>query len=215
MKKLALSTALLLAAGLTSVAQAHPQHSGYLTESVDSHVATGFGGCWKIGNWNPSKEEAHCGGKVEEPAPVAEVKPEPAPAPAPAPVEPPKPQFTMQAVERAHIVYFDFDSSRVTDVSEILDTISNLSELQDITLTGHTDLKGSNDYNERLAIKRVEAVAAALREGGVAADKIQTGARGETQPARVCAESGDNKSCLAANRRVEVTINGERRVQVQ
>lgn len=206
MKKLALSTALLVSFGLAQTAQAHPEHTGYLTESADSHVSTGFGGCWKIGNWSQDKAESPCDGK-----PVAAA---PAPAPAPAPVvAPAAPEYVMQATQRSHIVYFDFDSSAVTDISDIMDTLSGLTSLTGITLTGHADKLGSNGYNDALARTRVNAVAQALTDAGVDADKITTAAKGENVPVKSCEGASNVKSCLAANRRVEVTINGERRVQ--
>lgn len=211
MKKVALCTALILSASLATTVQAHPEHSGYLTESVDHHVSTGFGGCWKIGNWNQGKEDPHCGGKPAEP--VAEVAPAPVPAPAPVVVKPAEPEFAMKPVQRTHIVFFDFNSSKAGDVSDILDSISSLTVLDSIRLVGHTDLIGSNSYNQNLARKRVDAVAAALTAGGVEASKIDTLSRGENAPAKSCADSGNSKSCLAVNRRVEVTINGQNRVQ--
>jgi len=207
MKKLALSTALIVSMGLAQTAQAHPQHSGYLTESADHNISTGFGGCWKIGNWNKDKAEAHCGDKAA-PAPVA-VK---TPAPVVAPAAPAAPEYVMQAAERSHIVYFDFNSSQVNDISEILTTVSGLATLDSITLTGHTDQRGSNSYNDALAAKRVSAVAAALVDAGVASNKISTASRGENAPAVSCSDAGA-ESCQSKNRRVEVTINGEQRVK--
>jgi len=210
MKKLALTAALAVSLGLSQAAQAHPTHSGYLTDHGDSNISTGFGGCWKIGNWNTDKGSSTCGDKAA-PAPVAKAE-----APAPAPAKPAAPTYVLKSTERSHIVYFDFNSSKVSDVSEIVDTVSSLSALDSISLVGHTDKIGQSGDNDVLAQKRVNAVASALQAAGVDASKIRTGARGEDAPVKTCDGSGQAlRDCLGANRRVEVTINGQVRVAQQ
>ncbi|MCV6587942.1 MAG: OmpA family protein [Marinobacterium sp.] len=211
MNKIALSAALVLSLGVSQSTLAHPTHSGYLTEATDHNVYTGFGGCWKVGSWTTADGTVRCG----HAAPAAKTPaPTPVPAPVPAPTPEPKPQYVMQAAKLTSMVYFDFNSSRVNDVSGLISQINSLDSFERIILTGHTDQMGSNSYNDILAQKRVNAVAEALKAAGVPASKIVTSAQGESVPVKTCADSNSEalKSCLAANRRVEATIVGKERV---
>ena len=64
-------------------------------------------------------------------------------------------------------------------------------------MEGHTDTKGSEEYNQRLSERRAQAVANALTQRGVDPQRIETVGYGETQPI---------SSTDAMNRRVEVVI---------
>ncbi len=67
---------------------------------------------------------------------------------------------------------------------------------------GHTDSIGSDAYNDRLSLRRAEAVKAYLVSKGIPADKVRTEGRGKREPV------ADNATPegRAKNRRVEVTI---------
>ncbi len=84
-------------------------------------------------------------------------------------------------------------------------------KLKDITLeviiaVGHTDSVGSDAYNQRLSVKRSEAVKAYLVSKGIEANRVYTEGKGEKQPA------ADNKTAAgrAKNRRVEIEVVGTR-----
>ncbi|MEM5534885.1 OmpA family protein [Neptuniibacter pectenicola] len=199
MKKFAIASGLVLAMGLATGAQAHPENAGYWDESPTSTVwKTGTGGCWRHGFWEESDAIEGCEGYK---APMAEA---PAPAPAPAPK-------MMSTVEK-HIVYFDFDSSNPGDVSDISSYVNSLKEVTSVNLVGHADRIGASAYNDALSQKRVNAVAKALQAGGVSASVISTGYMGENAPAKSCEGlRGTNVvDCLRANRRVEVEISGKK-----
>lgn len=66
-----------------------------------------------------------------------------------------------------------------------------------IRVEGHTDSKGSEEYNQKLSEQRAQSVANALIQQGVAAQRIRTVGYGESQPI-----SSDD----AANRRVKIVI---------
>ncbi|MBY4677564.1 OmpA family protein [Marinobacterium arenosum] len=205
MNKLVLSAGLAITLGISISAQAHPVNSGYLTNTKSDNVRTGFGGCWRIGNWSPEKATPECGA----PAPVVKA-PEPTPAPAPAPA----PKMVLKNVTEKHLVLFDFNSTEVGDISDIVDYIGSLDQLNSVELIGHTDRLGSNGYNDVLAAKRVNAVAAALANAGVDSSKIHTSSMGENMPVKACGSRGTAlKDCLRANRRVEVNISGKQKVQ--
>ncbi|HOA93454.1 MAG TPA: OmpA family protein, partial [Quisquiliibacterium sp.] len=75
-----------------------------------------------------------------------------------------------------------------------------------IIAVGHTDGVGSDAYNQRLSVKRSEAVKAYLVSKGIEANRVYTEGKGEKQPA------ADNKTAAgrAKNRRVEIEVVGTR-----
>jgi OOP family OmpA-OmpF porin len=119
---------------------------------------------------------------------------------------------TLVGAEEKHIVYFAFDKSDVGDIQDITNYIDSLKQLDSITLVGHADRLGSDDYNDALSKRRVDAVEQRLIDSGVDASKISTDYKGERIPAESCdTESGSELiECLFANRRVEIEIVGEK-----
>lgn len=49
-------------------------------------------------------------------------------------------------------------------------------------IVGHTGTRGDPDANQALGLSRAEAVAAALRDAGIAADRLQARSVGGTEP---------------------------------
>ena len=104
-------------------------------------------------------------------------------------------------------VNFAFDSYKVSPsyLEEIKKVAVFMSEHPDyrVVLEGHTDSIGKEAYNQKLSEKRANAVAKALEDLGVSADKITTVGYGETRPV------ADNKTKegRAENRRVEAKFN--------
>jgi OOP family OmpA-OmpF porin len=124
----------------------------------------------------------------EEPAPIAQVPPPPAP----------KPMIVLKGK------HFDFNSAKLRpDGMANLDlTLRSLRENADlrISVEGHTDSVGPEDYNMRLSVRRAESVKSFLVGEGIAGDRIQTRGWGELKPV------ADNSTAegRAQNRRVEV-----------
>ncbi|HAT31732.1 MAG TPA: hypothetical protein DCW29_13035 [Janthinobacterium sp.] len=152
-------------------------------------------------------------GRPASSAPAAPA-PEPAPAPvmeapAPAPMPPP-PVPVSEKVSFAARALFDFDKSVLKpEGKSALDAL--LAQLQgmntEVMITvGHTDSVGSAQYNQKLSIRRAEAVKAYLVGKGIDAARVYTEGKGETQPV------ADNKSAAgrAQNRRVTVEVVGTR-----
>lgn len=101
---------------------------------------------------------------------------------------------------------FDFDKYELkVEGHRALDELHEKLKTADIDLVlvvGHTDSVGSDAYNERLSLRRANAVRNYLVGKGVDAARIRTEGRGETQPiADNATEEG-----RARNRRVEVQI---------
>jgi len=139
------------------------------------------------------------------PAPVVEAPP-PAPAPAPAPAPTP----TSEKVSFAASALFDFDKAVVKPqgkaaLDDLLNKLQGMNTEVMVTV-GHTDSVGSDAYNQKLSLRRAEAVKAYLVSKGVDASRVYTEGKGETQPV------ADNKTAAGRqeNRRVTVEVVGTR-----
>ncbi len=71
-----------------------------------------------------------------------------------------------------------------------------------LRIDGYADPRGSNQYNQKLSERRVNAVRDALAKAGVPAARVSTGAFGEKRPK--CTEN--NEACWQQERRVEVFV---------
>lgn len=105
---------------------------------------------------------------------------------------------------------FDFGSSELrNDTVELLDqVVLAVNEVdKPIEIVGHTDAIGSDEANLDLSLLRAEAVAEALRDGGMDVDAATEGV-GESQPVapNENADGSDNPTGREQNRRVEIII---------
>jgi len=104
------------------------------------------------------------------------------------------------------IVYFDFDKSNIKP--EFEKTIrENAKVLMDnpgmnVTIEGHCDERGTNEYNLALGQRRSESVRQALIAAGVAAKQLNTVSYGEERPV----DLGHNEDAWAKNRRGVLTL---------
>lgn len=154
---------------------------------------------------------------VEQPAPPP--PPPPAPAPAPAPVPPPvlteDEIFANKSLEAlnaeqplAHVSY-ELDSYTLSDTARAaLDT--NAAWLRRwpstrVTIEGHADSRGTNEYNLALGDRRAASAREYLVTLGIDAGRILTVSRGEEQP--FCTE--ETESCWALNRRAYFVITAK------
>ncbi|MEY4469811.1 MAG: Outer rane porin precursor [Pseudomonadota bacterium] len=78
--------------------------------------------------------------------------------------------------------------------------------LEVIIAVGHTDAVGSDAYNQKLSVKRSDAVKAYLVSKGIEKNRVYTEGKGEKQPV------ADNNTAAgrAKNRRVEIEVVGTR-----
>jgi peptidoglycan-associated lipoprotein len=125
-----------------------------------------------------------------------------APAAAPPPVAPPPALTIDQLFARdMQTVLFDFDRAdirpdQVGKVQTAAQFLQQNAGLQ-ITISGHADERGSQEYNIGLGDRRANAVRQALIQRGIAANRINTVSYGEERP--VCRVS--NETCWQQNRR--------------
>ena len=101
------------------------------------------------------------------------------------------------------VVHFAFDSDSV-DAENRAIVEANANYLTSnpnahVTLAGHTDERGTREYNLALGERRAKSVERMLRLLGVPADRISITSFGEEKPL----ESGQSESAWAQNRRVE------------
>ena len=126
-----------------------------------------------------------------------------APAPPPEPVTPVTPPTTPTPPPTRQIpvldnVLFDFDKAVLKPEGQaVVDRVVaelRAHENDTVTIIGHTDNIGTDAYNMALGQRRADAVASYMMDQGIAASRITTVSRGESDPAV------DNSS--AANRRL-------------
>jgi len=116
-------------------------------------------------------------------------------------------------VEFSSNVLYGFDSYSLTDASKqtlkSLITILNKYPDTNLEIQGHTDNKGTAEYNQGLSVKRATSVADYLTANGIAAGRITTKGYGMTAPKY----SNDTEDGRAQNRRVEFLITANQKMQ--
>jgi len=182
------------------------------------------GECWRTGFWTPANALPGCDGAITEKAAAPAVKPDPvmptpevAPAPATTPVAAPAaaPAPAAAAVSSkvtyAADAFFDFDKSVIkpegkAKLDDLVGKVKAIN-LEVIIAVGHTDSLGSDTYNQKLSLRRSQAVKAYLVSKGIDKTRIYTEGKGEKQPV------ADNKTKegRAKNRRVEIEVVGSRK----
>jgi peptidoglycan-associated lipoprotein len=108
------------------------------------------------------------------------------------------------ALGSQRVIYFDFDSSDIR--TEYVDVIAAHGRFLAgnatvrVRLEGHTDERGSREYNIGLAERRAQTVRRALALQGVQEAQIATVSYGEERPAA----AGSDDNAYSKNRRVEI-----------
>jgi peptidoglycan-associated lipoprotein len=123
-----------------------------------------------------------------------------APPPPPPPTQPSVSEEDLFS-QNVKDIYFNYDAADVRPDQQAalqgdIDFLKQHSGIK-ITIEGHCDERGSTDYNIALGDSRANAVKAALTQGGITADRIQTLSIGKERP--FCTES--NEQCWQQNRR--------------
>jgi len=108
--------------------------------------------------------------------------------------------------EVASTVYFDYDKSALTDsAKKLLDrkiVILNANPSVGVQIEGHTDERGSSEYNLALGQQRAAAVKRYLTQHGIADARITIISYGEEKPAA----AGHDEPSYSKNRRAEFVI---------
>jgi OOP family OmpA-OmpF porin len=203
--------------------QANRPYSAYVQDARGIIVRSTYGQCWRTSFWTDADAVVGCDGMLVPPvaksiAPPFVAKPDPTPvaaaatapvaAPTPIPVEKPAP--TVEKVNLAADALFDSGKSDLKPagkgkLDELTAKLKN-TKVETIIATGHTDSAGSAALNEKLSVKRAEAVKGYLVSKGINANLIKVAGKGAKQPI------ASNKTAAGRiqNRRVEIEIIGSR-----
>ena len=129
----------------------------------------------------------HLGGLAPPPPPPVAAEIPPAPA-------------------RTYLVFFDWDKADLTDrarqiIAEAAQASTHVNTTQ-IEVDGHADLSGTPQYNQKLGLRRAQAVGAELVKNGVPQNIIMIQAFGDTRPLVPTARGVREPQ----NRRVEIVL---------
>ena len=113
-------------------------------------------------------------------------------------------QQALAALQQKNVVYFEYDSAEISQqyVPVVTAHAQYLVKYPTarVRLEGHTDERGSREYNIGLGERRAQTVRRALLAQGVAESQITTVSYGEERPA----VEGSDEAAYAQNRRVEL-----------
>lgn len=103
-------------------------------------------------------------------------------------------------------IYFDFDKTTLkpesfVELNKVVDLLKTNPSVE-IEISGHTDSKGSDDYNLNLSQGRSQSVVDYLISQGIESYRLSAQGYGETKPI----DSNDTEEGRANNRRVEFTV---------
>lgn len=103
-------------------------------------------------------------------------------------------------------IYFDFDSSKLSDISRqtLTRNFETLKQnpLARIRIEGHCDERGSDEYNLALGERRARTAVRYLTTLGIPAERLSTISYGKEKPA----DPGHDEAAWAKNRRDEFVI---------
>lgn len=176
--------------------------------------------CWRDATWTPATAAANCDGAIKAAAPAAAAaaaKPsapaaaapaaKPA-APAAAAARPAASPVAATKVTYAADAFFDFNKAVLkpegkAKLDDLTGKVKGIN-LEVVIAVGHTDSVGSDAVNQKLSVKRAEAVKAYLVSKGIEKNRVYTEGKGKKQPV------ADNKTAegRAKNRRVEIEVVG-------
>ncbi|MGR5146942.1 OmpA family protein [Photobacterium alginatilyticum] len=166
----------------------------------------------QVGGSSPGESDVHFYGVslvyywgAPEPVAIIEPEPEPVPEPAPVPVQP----EVMKVKALSVNLPFAFDSNALSqsDIDRIQPIAQRLVEYPETKLyvVGHTDSRGSEEYNQNLSEERAAVVAGYLgAHFGINKSRIVAQGKGESEPLA----PNDTEDGRAKNRRVEVYTPG-------
>ncbi|MGE0441961.1 MAG: OmpA family protein [Gemmatimonadales bacterium] len=103
-------------------------------------------------------------------------------------------------------ILFDSSSDRlrpesVKVLTDLVDALTRADTLA-VTIEGHTDAEGADDFNQALSERRARAVVAYLVEHGVAAARLTAVGKGESEPVA----PNDTPAGRQENRRVKIKV---------
>lgn len=184
------------------------------TETIGNTLLS-LGGIFRFGAPAPMPVAAVEPEPMPEPAPMPVAEPEPAPAPEPvvAAPEPCQPKFETITLSAEKLFAFDkfkLNGDAADQLNEVVATLKEHPEFDVVLVIGHTDIIGSEQYNQKLSEKRANMVKDYLVTQGIDAGRLRAIGKGESQPVVECKGIKGKAliECLEPNRRV--VIEGQR-----
>ena len=102
--------------------------------------------------------------------------------------------------------HFEYNSVDLDDETEDflggLSTTLNEDKKLKVKITGHTDNIGPEKFNQRLSIKRAEAIRSFLLKKGIESNRLEADGKGLTEPLN----NNETEEDRAKNRRVEILL---------
>jgi OmpA-OmpF porin, OOP family len=171
----------------------------YVVDPYDKIVKDPFGNCIRTPFWTAAKNIPECGG-------VASAEPPPA-----APV--------VEQITLGADAFFDFDRYDLkpagrTRLDKLVADLRRAKSVTEILIVGHTDSKGTEEYNMALGQRRADTVARYMTSRGVPSSIITTRSEGESNPVapNTLPNGRDNPAGRALNRRVVITVTAKDKV---
>lgn len=107
----------------------------------------------------------------------------------------------LEALRQQNTIYFDFDKSDIREeFKSVLEAHAAFLRAQttvSVTVEGHTDARGTPEYNVALGERRAQSVQKYLENLGVAAGQLSVVSYGEEKPV----DAGNTEDAFAKNRR--------------
>ena len=210
-----LAVACALALGVlsgTAAAQVQPDEKALVTDMRGNVVKSGSGLCVHSNFGPPPLWTEGCHPYVPMAVYVEPAQPYVAPAPL----------VLYEKVSFETNILFDSDKSALRPagqdkLDEFVKKIHGL-DTQSIVAVGYADRMGSDAANQTLSRQRVDVVRAYLVTRGIAWDRLQTSAKGESQPSTYAGECKDannakNVACMQPDRHVFIEVSGTRQVK--
>jgi len=203
-------------------AQVNAKNQGYLVDQNYGVVTSSTTGlCWRTSDWTPARAIAAEAGKLcdpdLQPKPVAAQAPGAPAAPRAAPPKPAPEKMVPQKINFSADALFDFDKAELKPEGKaMLDDLIRVlqgARYEVILAIGHTDRIGTAQYNQKLSVRRAEAVKQYLVGKGIEPNRVYAEGKGKTQPLTKPADCKGKRgkaliACYQPDRRVNVEVSG-------
>ncbi|CDH44768.1 MAG: OmpA family protein [Candidatus Competibacteraceae bacterium] len=196
---LGLAASMVLFAALPAHAAINKYGCIYVVDPFDKIVKDPYGNCIRTPYWTAAKNIPECGGVAA--------------------VEPPPAAGSIETITLGADAFFDFDRYDLKPagrarLDKLVVDLRRAKSVTDIRIVGHTDSKGTEEYNMRLGQRRADTVASYLAAKGVPKSIISTRSEGESNPVapNTLPNGKDNPAGRALNRRVVITVTAAEKV---
>ncbi len=182
-------------------------NKGHVSDSSGNVIKSGQGECVYNGNWSKDSIINACEGIMDDKMePVAEAAP--VEEPKSAPVEAEKAPVVETVILNSRAL-FSTDADALSEKGDqlmrnLIAKLGDFTEIEKVEIVGHTDDRGSEEYNQTLSERRAETIKGFL-VGEYSDADISTIGMGEMEPKA----SNDTAEGRQQNRRVEIRVTAK------